>query len=479
MAIAIDREEAGNILNPSFEVINWCVQQHQSQLARLQMLSDYYDGLPHKVDETTTTRTPHDKDEVYVNNAKYVTDMMVGFTVGAPISYAPPKDEDMDDLQFALDRMRVKKHDKELAKDISVMGVGLELQYLAFDPNDPSKTMPKITTIDPRGMFLVVDDTIERTKLFAVRYKEKQTVKGESYWEFNIFTAKHAITYKSKELDLSEGSLLDKPKVKEHYYGEVPVTEYRNNEEKQGDFEHQISQIDAYNKLMTGRIKDKENFIKAVMILYGFTLPEEKPDKIGENMVINAPAKEDGGDAEYLTNTMNEREVQVLADALLDDFHKTSYVPNLNDENFAGQASGVAMKYKLFGLLLIIATKIGYMEDGLTERLRMLNNVVGLKGKKLEDVEAIKITFKPNLPIDRSEIIEQISNSMDFLPLTHSLSWLDDVDNPQDIIEQLQAEKEESIKLNAKAFGVMNEHSHSDLEDDDDDTNNDKKELPK
>lgn len=476
MAIAIDREEAGDILNPSFEVINWCVQQHQGQLARLQMLSDYYDGLPHKIDQVTGTKTPHEKDEVYVNNAKYVTDMMVGFTVGAPISYAPPKDEDMDDLQLALDRMRVKKHDKELAKDISVMGVGLELQYLAFDPSNPTQTMPKIATIDPRGMFLVVDDTIERTKLFAVRYKQKHTVKGGKYWEFNIFTATHSITYKSKEMELSEGNLKGKPKVKEHYYGEVPVTEYRNNEEKQGDFEHQISQIDAYNKLMTGRIKDKENFIKAIMILYGFSLPEERPEQIGENAVIHAPSKEDGGDAEFLTNTLNEQEVQVLADALLDDFHKTSYVPNLNDENFAGQSTGVAMKYKLFGLLLVLATKIGYMEDGLTERLRMLNNVVGLKGEKVEDVESIKITFKPNLPIDRSEIIAQIRDSQDFLPLMHSLSWLDDIDNPQDVIDQLQEQKEQAIELNAKAFGVMNEHSHSDLEGDNDDTDSDNEE---
>lgn len=66
-----------------------------------------------------------------------------------------------------------------------------------------------------------------------------------------------------------------------------------------------------------------------------------------------------------LVNTFDENGVQVLADALIDDFHKTSYVPNLNDENFSGNVSGEAMKYKLFGLLLVLATKIGYMEDGL------------------------------------------------------------------------------------------------------------------
>lgn len=473
MAIAIDREEVGDILNPSFDVINWCVDRHQEELARYEMLSDYYDGKPHRESHIADIKSPHEKGEVNVNNAKYVTDMMVGFTVGAPISYSASMGEDITELINALDRMKVKKHDKELAKDISVFGIGLELQYLAPDPNNPSGTIPKIACIDPRGMFLVVDDTVDRNKLFAVRYREKTSINNETFWEYNIYTKGHTITYRSKERLLSDDDLKDEPKVTEHFYGDVPVTEYRNNEEKQGDFEQQISQIDAYNKLMTDRVKDKENFVKAVMVLYGFSLPEEEPTKIGDNMVIEAPAKEDGGDAEFIVNTFNEKEVQVLADALSDNFHKTSYVPNLNDENFAGNISGEAMKYKLFGLLLVLATKVGYMEDGIVDRLRLLNNIVGVKSDKVEDVGAIKITFKPNLPINRGDIIQQIRDSREFMPLLISLGWLDDVDNPEEVIDMLRKEKEEEIKLNQKAFGVMNEHSHSDLEEDEEDGDND------
>lgn len=468
MAIAIDREEAGDISNPSFEVINWCVQEHQKELSRLQMLSDYYDGRPHKPNELADMRTPHEKDEIYVNNAKYVTDMMVGFAVGAPISYAPPKAGNIDPIVDALDAMRIRKHDKELAKDISVYGIGLELQYLSRHPDNPLKTVPKIAAIDPRGMFVVVDDTVEREKLFAVRYKERQSIKGVRTWEFNIYTKKAVITYRSKEMRLTQGSLMgDKPKVVMHYYKDVPVTEYRNNEEKQGDFEQQIPQIDGYNKLMTDRIRDKENFIKAVMVLYGFSLPDERPEELNGNMVLNAPAKEDGGDAEFLVNTFDENGVQVLADALIDDFHKTSYVPNLNDENFSGNVSGEAMKYKLFGLLLVLATKIGYMEDGLIERLRLLANIVSLKGETV-DVEGVKITFKPNLPINRSDIIKQISDSQEFIPLLVSLGWLDDIDDPEEILEMLRAQKEEEIKLNQKAMGTANSHSDVEMEEEDD-----------
>lgn len=476
VAIAIDRELAGDINNPSFEVINWCVRQHQLEVPRLQMLFDYYEGNPHKVGDDTPDKRPQDNDEVFVNNAKYVTDMMVGFTVGAPISYSAPKDGDIKPIIDVMNKMRIKKHDKELAKDLSVYGIGLELHYLALDPKTKEKTTPKIASIDPRGMFVVVDDTVDRTKLFAVRYLEKTNLKDEKFYEFNIYTKQGTFTYYSKDLELKKENLIQEVKFKVHYYKDVPVTEYRNNEEKQGDYEQQLSQMDAYNKLQTGRIKDKENFIKAVMVLYGFSLPEERPEEVNGNMVIEAPAKEDGGGAEFLVNTFDETSVQVLADALLDDFHKTSYVPNLNDENFGGNATGVAMKYKLFGLLLAISTKIGYMEDGLIERLQLLSNIVSVKDKVV-DVEGTKITFKPNLPINRKEVIEEIRGSQEFVPLLISLGWLDDIDDPEEVVEMLREQKAEEMKLAQQAFGTMNEHSHSDLEeDDDDDTGTDSEE---
>ncbi|MCA9765426.1 MAG: phage portal protein [Carnobacterium sp.] len=43
-------------------------------------------------------------------------------------------------------------------------------------------------------------------------------------------------------------------KAKPQYFGGVQVIEYRNNEEKQGDFEQAIFLIDAYNALQSDRM---------------------------------------------------------------------------------------------------------------------------------------------------------------------------------------------------------------------------------
>ncbi|EOL45809.1 phage portal protein [Enterococcus caccae] len=462
MAIKIDRELAGDINNPSLELIAYVIKEHKKDIPRLQMLFDYYDGKPHKIGKDVTD-TPHDRGEVYVNNAKYVTDNMVGFTVGSPISYAAAKGKNIDPIIDAFNLMKIKKHDKELEKDLSVFGIGYELHYLSVKPGTALETVLKITKIDPRGIILVVDDTVDNNKLFAVRFIEKFDLKGKrTGFMVEVYTSKFVIYYFTKSLNMKDAVI---SKTKPHYYGDVPVVEYRNNEEKQGDYEQQLSQIDGYNKLQTDRIKDKENFVKAIMILYGFSLPEEKPEEVNGSLVIqDAPVKSEGASAEYLTNTFQESEVQVLAKALIDDFHKTSYVPDLNDEKFGGNISGEAMKYKLLGLLLALATKIGYFEDGLVQRLKLTENMLRVKAQKV-DAEGAKITFKPNLPINRKDVIDQIKESQEFVPLLISLGWLDDIDDPKEAIELLNEQKEENIKLAQKAAGVQSEDSHSDLDD--------------
>lgn len=466
MAIALDRELAGDISNPSFDVINYCIEEHEKELPRLQMLFDYYDGKPHKIDGNAD-KTPHDLDEIYTNLAKYTTDMMTGFAVGNPISYSAPNDEDISKLLETLAKMKVAKHDIELEKDLSSMGQALELHYLAIDWRT-GVTYPKVAAIDPRGMFLVVDDTVERTPLFAVRPREKQDLQRNKYWEITVYTSAHTITYKSKNKKLEAGQLMESPKVKEHYYNDVPVVEFRNNEEKQGDYEQNLSQIDGYNVLQTDRIRDKKNFVKAVMILYGFKLPDERPPEINGSMVINAPSKQDGAEGEYITKTFDESQIQVLADSILDDFHKTTYVPNLNDENFAGTQSGVAMKFKLLGLLLVLSVKTGYFEDGVVRRLKLIENILNVQGQNVS-TENVSIKFKVNLPFDRKDVIEQIRDSQEFIPLLISLGWLDDIDNPQEVLEMLRDQQEENIQRQAKMLGIQAENSHSDLDDEPED----------
>ncbi|ALV20744.1 phage portal protein [Carnobacterium antarcticum] len=460
MAIAIDRELAGDIDNPSTDVLKYCIDQHQKELERLQKLSDYYDGK-HDVLERTLDNENAKNSKVMVNNAKYVTDMNVGFLVGNPISYSSGKDKNIDPVLEVYEEMDVVSHDTELEKDLSVFGVGLELLYLRKVPGKENETEIRIKVIDPRGVFLVTDDTIEKNSLFAVHYYEKFDLAGKSTgWLLNIYTPKNIISRKVKDLALSGMTLV---KAIPQYFNGVQVIEYRNNEEKQGDFEQAITLIDALNVLQSDRISDKEAFIDALLIIYGFTLEGSVKDGL-----IEAPGKgEDGADAEWLTKTFDESQVQILSKSIEDSIHKVTYVPNMNDENFAGNISGEAMKYKLFGLLQLMSIKSRYMTKGLRQRLQLVASMLNIKGGNV-DISGAKIKIKPNLPINTSDIIDQIVKAIDILPLETLLSWLPDIDDPGEEIKKLIEQKKQNIELANKMGGQGASHDNLDDEPEED-----------
>ena len=139
--------------------------------------------------------------------------------------------------------------------------------------------------------------------------------------------------------------------------------------------------------------------------------------------------------------------------------------------------SGEAMKYKLFGLLQLMSVKSRYMIKGLRQRLEIFSTVLRYTEPEI-DISGVKIKLKPNLPINTSDIINQIVTAYNagILPLKILLSWLPDIDDVDEVIEQLNLEKEEKIELQKKVMGVQAEDSHSDLdeppEEEDDDQSN-------
>ena len=458
MTIKINREVAGDLNNPTSELLNYCINQHQSEFFRLEKLSDYYDGKQDILKRTKdSTAAPNNK--VLINHAKYVTDMNVGFMVGNPVAYTSS-----DDIQAILDaytKVDIVSHDTELEKDLSVFGVGYELIYLNQDPLT-KELYADIKCIDPRGIFLVTDDTIDANPLFAVHYQPVYDLRGAvDHYLVKYYNDNRVITYTCDSVGFGSYELI---KALPHYFKAVPVIEYRNNEERQGDFEQAISLIDAYNLLQSDRLNDKEAFVDAILFIRGFALEDGDGELLAKEKLLQTTASAEV-DADYLTKQMDEFSCST-EDSLLEDIHKITYIPNMNDKNFSGNVSGEAMKYKLFGLLQLMSVKSRYMVKGLRQRLEIFTNYLKITNNTI-DIDGIKIKLKPNLPINTTDIVNQIvqAHQAGILPLKTLLTWLPDIDNVDEVLGQLQEEKEQAIELNQKAMGVQAEDSHSDLED--------------
>jgi len=438
MTITLDRELMADGI-PTPEILEYCIKQHQGTLARLNKLSDYYDG---KQDISNRTfgnpNIPNHK--IVANHAKYIVDIATGFLVGNPIAYSGSQ---VDKILDEYSRMDIISHDTELEKDLSVFGIGYELMYLA--PVDEGDTEIRIKSIDPRGIFLVTDDTVDKNPLFGVHYQQRFKLDGTlNYYLINVYTEDKIFTYHAKGLSKGQMSLFEES---EHYFGAVPVVEYRNNEERQGDFEQQISQFDAYNLLQSDRINESEQRVNSILFIKGFTLGE---DNLTHDSIIETTEKD--SDLKWLIKEIKEADNEVLRKSLLDDIHKFSYIPSMTDEHFAGNVSGEAMKYKLFGLLQLLSIKTRYMSKSLRKRLELMRNILNTKGSNI-DISDVKITFKPNLPINTNDLASIINQLKGILPLETLIGWLPDIDDPAEQLQKLEEEQSKSIQNQQQALG--------------------------
>ncbi|MDU5492444.1 MAG: phage portal protein [Clostridium perfringens] len=334
MAIVKDRallNEDGSI---SSELLNVCIKEHESMIDRYRKLDNYYDGKQSILNRTfSNPELPNNR--LVANHAQYISDMATGYVFGIPILYAGEGSEEINNIFTEIDE---DSHNNELALDISILGVGYELVYM----NDNEVPTPELAVLSPFNTFLVVDSTVKHRAMFAVMYIEKKDINGTKLgYDVTVYTDKKEIQYFVTDLNSTSPEIKG---IKEHYFNEIPIIEYKNNKKLKGDFEGVISLIDAYNLLQSDRVNDKEQLVDAILAVKGISFGDDEEEmtetsKLLKEMKILELPKD--GDAEWLVKNLNETEVEVLKKSLKDDIHEFSKVPCLTDENFVGNASGV------------------------------------------------------------------------------------------------------------------------------------------
>ncbi len=448
MAIVRDRDLIDNLEDISVLMLVSCIKEHRQGIARLDQLEQYYLGNHPIRQRNLGSDTGLPNNRLVANHAKYITDIVVGYVTGNPVRY---NGESIDDLLEIYEDIDIVSHDAELAKDLSIFGVGRELYFMSADDSP----IPKVTVIDPRQIFLVVDDSVEYRSLFGVHYYPKRDINNEQIgWNVLVYTATSISRYFTKSLDSLDSQLMER---RPHYFGAVPVVEFWNNEECQGDFEQQISLIDAYNLLQSDRVNDKEQLVDAILMLKGMSLGDDEEEasraitQLKKYKVLEMPLGD--SDAAWLVKQLNEEQVEVLRQSIREDIHEFSMVPNLTDENFASNASGVAMKYKLLGLEQLAKNKERYFVQGLRERLQLFANILRVKGRAI-DVSDVEIVMNRNLPANDLEIAQTISTLANMVSNQTLISQLSFVHDAAAETKKVDKQKEAEARRQQDMFSL-------------------------
>lgn len=470
MAIYLDRRELPEDINdiPS-NVLQFILEEHRQQLPRLNKLHTAYmaKNYPH---------ISEDELPIVCDYPRYTVDTLCGMYLGDPVKYnkvesngitssvkatvrdgevvrvdAVRIDTDITPITDAYKEQSISDIDMEIGKDIGEYGEAYELEY-ASDDEEP---IPKTTVCSPRCSVMVRDTTVDHHKLFFMTYERRKRTDRTEYYAVFVYTDKECIEYYS---DTTETPLnFHEVGRMEHFFGEVPAVEYRNNSDRLGDFETAMTIIDGYNTLQTNRLTDKIQFVDSMIVAH-FNLDEETMKNLRKYKVLsNVPPKGEGGDIEYLSKQFNEQSVQVYADNLVKEIHKQTMTVDMTDASF-GTASGEALKMKLLTMTMIVKNKIRSMERGLKKRFELYNQWLSVKGvMPIIDKDDVDVIFNISLPINESQIVDIVtklksSNLVDDEQLL-SLLWF--VKDPQATIEKVKAQKQEERAEYFDTFGFQ------------------------
>ena len=413
-------------------ILNDVIAYNEDLKERYAVLEQYYLGRHGILKRDKDDRLSNNK--VVVNHAKYITDTNVGYLLGNPVDYQASEGYDIEPLLDVYKKQTINDLDSEIAKDVSIFG--LQYEYVYANEN----AEPKSCEVDNKNTIIVYDDTVEHNKLFGLIYRPIFKGKTLKYWEIIYVDKNVKRVYQSYTKSLQKVGE-DEP----HAFGDVPIICYKNNPEFMGDFEPVISLIDAYNLLQSDRINDKEQLVDAILMFYGMDFDDEQAEMLRESrMLANIPAD---ARAEYLVKTLQEGDVDILRQNLESDIHKISMVPNMSDNNFVGNSSGVAIRYKLLAFEQNIKNKERYMEKGLMERFKLYNHFLFTQSKMAEiPVEEVDAIFKRNLPSNDFEISQMINNLADFVDKETLISQLSFIKDASEIVELKEKEDESQPK---------------------------------
>lgn len=214
----------------------------------------------------------------------------------------------------------------------------------------------------------------------------------------------------------------------ENLLGVLPLLPFSNNCQGTGDFEMVTGLVDAYNLLLSGAMDDMQSVANAFLALYG--LQGTTHSDIEEANRSRVLCLHDNGRAEFVVKDLNHEALCQLEKNLRRNILQLSMTPDLSDEAFAGQTSGVALRYKLWGIEQVRSAKERSFTEGLAGLLAALTaglRVLGIPA----DLTTGTPTFYKNLPRDNGELAQTLLSLSPVLSqrtILENLPWVTDVE---------------------------------------------------
>lgn len=376
-----------------------------------------------------------------------IVDQKAGYSFGQPISYSiqdaeyTEKERTRNDVEFErfISQNNLKHLDRRTGKMMGICGTSSRLIYLDLEKK------PTVMHVDPWETIFIYDRSIDELQ-YALRYYTVTVIEGGEAVErqrVEWYTSQTVTYY----IETDNGYVLDKTESQNPYvhgFKKVPLIEFRNNDERIGDFERVETLIDAYDKLMSYNHDEIEAFRMAYLKLTGVSINAETLEQMRAMGAISLP---EGSDADYITKQINDTFHENHKKTLDENIYRFAKAVNMSDEKFSGSGqSGESRKWKLKSVGDDAVMKEGMFENAVRQMFRCIQTYWNITGITIQS-EDIKLKFTNNLPLDLSYHAEATKNLKGMISEETRLSLLPFVDNTQQEIERMAADQGGSISL--------------------------------
>lgn len=468
----IDREFNAELEESRFSTsfLSELVEAHTKKIApRYKKFQKLYEGK-HRILNRKKPDKNKPNNKVVNDFFGQVIDNTVGYFLGNPIilNYTEPTpdkpsvDADpvdvgvdmsgMEDtaIQDYLDNIGIENDRDDLfiewGKEAMIKGLSHILVY------QDEESVTRFMRISPEDLIIVYENSSMKKAKYKIRLYDidtEDTDKTTHYAE--VYSATKIEIFKSVD-DSSVGGALNREfcsyqfvEEKPHIYGRIPIVTVYNNEEQMSDLEKIESLVADYDKVLSDVSNEFEAFRNAYLMLKNMTAGKEGIQKLKDEGIIEVM---ENGDVKFVTKQIQTEALENHLNRLEKNIYTFSQVPNLSDENFAGNLSGVAIRFKLFGLETKCIIKERKMEKAIRELVRVLTVPIRVNTGKEVDLLNLKVEFTRNVPNNLTEIVDTVTKLDGKVDKETLLSLLPFIDNPKEVLERMAQEAQKEKKNN-------------------------------
>lgn len=342
---------------------------------------------------------------------RYITNMATSYFAGKPIRYTAEDSEHGEALEEVFKDNYIDSVNFNVSKEASKKGIGFLFLFI----NEKGKL--RIKKLDAGAVIPVYSPSLDEFLEAGIRIWEEHDIEGKLEAEYaDVYDEEYIHHFRkgSGEQAYSEQLPPDR-----HLLNDIPIIVVWNNEDRMGDFEPVMTLNDAYDNAQSDTANDMDYFTDAYLCVAGasdimvdaLSGEDKEEDDTNAKAVRNLRKNrilflDEHGQAQWLIKQVNDAASENYKNRLYKDIFFLSQVPALSDENFAGNLSGVAIKYKLIGLEELAIMKENCFRSAQTKMVSIITGYLNTLKNKEWDPDTVEMKYDRNFTENLAEMIE-------------------------------------------------------------------------